>query len=73
MKLDLDRQSIDIPCPHCRGKISETIGKLKTNPKLTCRHCRQSFNVEANQLRAGIQQAEKAFADLQRSLGRLGK
>lgn len=69
----LDNETIEFPCPHCRREVSETIAKLKRNPKLTCRACRQDFTVNANQLRAAIQNIEQSLANLQRQLGRLGK
>ncbi len=69
----LDSQTIELACPHCSRKAAQTIGKLKGNPKLTCRACGQSFAVNANELRTGIQKIEKSLADLQRTLGRLGK
>lgn len=69
----LDNEKISFPCPDCRNKVTETIGKLKTNPTLTCNACRKDFTVNANELRVGIQGIEKAFADLQRAMSRFGK
>lgn len=74
MKGALDSQSIDIPCPHCGNKLSETIGKLNSKQKLRCRHCGSEFDADASrEVAAAIRQVEKALADLQRTLGRLGK
>lgn len=69
----IDSQTVELPCPHCNHKGTQTIGKLKTNPKLTCRACGQGFAVNANELRAAVQKIEKSLADLQRAIGRLGK
>ena len=69
----IDSQTVELPCPHCGHKSSQPIGKLKTNPKLACRACGQSFIVNANELRAAVQKIEKSLADLRRTLGRLGK
>lgn len=69
----VDNARIELACPHCRHKIPETIGKLKGNPQLTCPSCRKSFLVDANQLRTAAQKVEKAMAEIQRSLQRLGK
>lgn len=69
----LDRETIKFACPHCRHEVAETIGKLKLNPKLTCRSCKQDFTVNANELRTALQKVEKQLAELKRSLGRLGK
>ncbi len=69
----LDKELIDVPCPHCSHKAAQPTGKLKLNPKLTCSRCRKEFAINANELRAGINKIEKKLADLQRALGRLGK
>lgn len=73
MKSLLDNQIIELACPHCAHKLKERIGKLKTNPTLTCTGCHQAIVVRADQLRNEIAKVEKSFADLQRTLGRLGK
>ena len=73
MKNMLDSQAIEISCPHCQRKFSETIGKLKTNPVLRCRFCSNEVKVDAAQMRAEIAKVEQALTKLQRSLGRLGK
>lgn len=64
---------VDIPCPHCGHKMAQTIGKLKTDPKLTCPACNTAFDVDAKGLRAGIQKAENSLADLDRSLRSMSK
>lgn len=68
-----DAQRLDFPCPHCGHKLSETVAKLKTNPKLTCRACRTVIDVNATDLRQKVATAEKALADLSRKISRLGK
>lgn len=69
----LDKETVKFPCPYCRHEVAQAIGKLKLNPKLTCRACRQDFSVDGNQLRTAIQKIEKSLADLRRTLSRLGK
>jgi len=58
--------------PACKNKLSETIGKLRTNPQLTCR-CGKIINVEANQLNAGIESVEQSLANLRRAIRSIGK
>ena len=70
--MNLDDQKIDITCPSCRRKHSETIRKLKTNPKLTCR-CGFVIAVDGKDLASGMKQIEKSLADLDRAFRRLGK
>lgn len=73
MKSLLDDQAIELSCPNCKKKISERIGRLKTNPKLTCRACQGVIQVNADQLRTEISKVDKALTDLRRTLSRLGK
>lgn len=73
MKTTLDSQVIEIPCPHCGHKLKESIGKLKTNPKLTCSKCRGVVSIDANQMRAEVAKVEKSLAQLSRTLAGFGK
>lgn len=73
MNFSLDNKRLDIPCPGCGHKISETVGKLKTNPTLVCPACKRPIAIKAEGLAAGLKQAEDAVADFKRTLSRLGK
>ena len=73
MASPLDSQTVEVPCPHCGHKLRETIGKLKTNPKLTCRHCSGVVDIDASDLCRKITGVEKQLTDLSRKLSRLGK
>lgn len=73
MKNLLDSQRIEIPCPHCQRKLSETIGKLKSISKLRCRFCSTEINLDKTKMRAEIAKVEQELAKFQRSLGRLGQ
>ena len=73
MKLNIDSQPIEIPCPSCGKKRNEQIGRVKRSPTLTCHSCRQSFAIDAHQLRRILESTQKAADQLGRSLGKLGK
>ena len=73
MKLNIDSQPIEIPCPSCGKKLNEQIGRVKRSPTLTCPGCRQSFTLDAHQLRRVLESVQKAADQLGRSLGNLGK
>lgn len=64
MKSILDTQAIDVPCPSCGHKLRETIGRLKTNPKLSCSSCSAEINVDASELKREIAALEKQLAQL---------
>lgn len=69
----LDSETVEIPCPHCSRKQRERIGKLKTNPTLTCAGCGQRIKIEADDLRKKINDIERSIAKLRDSFGKLGK
>lgn len=73
MKSELDSQRIELPCPNCGHKLSERIGKIKTNPTLICNGCGNSFSVDATAFTKEFKKIEKALADLRKTLGRFGK
>ena len=73
MKNLLDSQRIEIPCPNCQRKLSETLSKLKSVAKLRCRFCGTDVDVSNSKVRTDIAKAKQALAQFQRTLGRLGK
>lgn len=58
-----DDQSIDIPCPQCKAKVTARIAQLKRQPTLKCR-AGHSFDVDAKELVRKLEQAEKALSNL---------
>lgn len=68
MNLDVDDQSLDIPCGKCGKKISEKIGRLKHNPDLTCPACGTVISVNADDLRRGMNSVQEALDDLRSKL-----
>ena len=73
MKLDLDSQPISFPCPGCKKKLTEKIGRLKRDPQITCSGCGQTIKVNAAELRRGIESVQKSLNNLAASLRKLGK
>ena len=67
----LDSQSIKITCPKCRRQRSETVAKLRLNPKLTCLGCGTVLDIDARSLDGAAKSIDKSIADLKRTLGRL--
>jgi len=63
----LDTVKVPIPCPQCGHEIEETIGRLKSNPKLTCR-CGASIDVEADKLLRVVEKIEHELAKLRSGL-----
>ena len=72
MKSILDSQKIEIRCPKCRKSINETIGKLKTSPKLKCLSCKATIDVDANDLADGLRKIDKSIESMRKSFRGLG-
>ncbi|MDW3683920.1 hypothetical protein RA280_19660 [Cupriavidus sp. CV2] len=70
MAINLDNQSVDISCPSCGKEIPEKIGRLKQNPKLTCRSCGATVTVDADQFRSVEQSVKKALDNLGKGFGK---
>ncbi len=68
MKLDVDTKSVQLTCPNCKEKITETIGRLKANPDITCGNCDSAIHVDTTKFGQGIEAAEKMLADLRKTL-----
>ena len=73
MKSILDDSRIELSCPKCGRKFSERIGKLKLNPTLPCDSCGTQITIDASDLNSAMKKVDKQMADLQRTLGSLGK
>ena len=65
MKLNIDSQTVEIPCSACGKKSSQTIGRLKTNPDITC-SCGAVTHVDTSHLSKDIAKAEKSLSDFLR-------
>ncbi len=73
MKNALDSATIELPCPHCGHKLSQTIGQLKTTKHLNCPSCGKGFDLDASHMRREITKVEKSLAKTLGALGRIGK
>lgn len=65
--VDLDSEVLPIPCK-CGHDLQERIGRLKTNPDLTCPKCGTVIHVDGEQLRIRIQHITDAFSQLERQI-----
>ncbi|WP_137803414.1 hypothetical protein [Caulobacter sp. 3R27C2-B] len=65
-KLSLDSAKVDVPCPQCGKKLTDTIGALRRKPQRNCRGCGVDFTIDTKQL-------DKDVRDLNRSLDKLFK
>lgn len=68
-----DSQGIEFPCPHCSGKLAQSVAELKSHKHIICQHCGQAIAVGATQFKAEIAKAEQALAQFRQAISRLGK
>lgn len=73
MKNVLDSQRIEFPCPHCSGKLGQTVRQIKAQQDIRCPHCGKTFVVDARQFKREIAKIDEALEDLGKALRRLSK
>ena len=65
---NMDRRSIEIPCPHCGLHTWTTIGHVKRREFIVCRGCHWNIHLEdkdASMLRA-IRRIRRSLKNLER-------
>src|SRR5260364_208435 len=58
--MNFDKESLDTSCSQCGQKHTEIIGRFQHQPKFALSNCQASICVNADELRRGIESAEKA-------------
>ncbi|PRG29270.1 hypothetical protein C6T62_24285 [Burkholderia multivorans] len=71
MTINFDSHRVDVSCPKCSKKISETLGRLKRDPTLTCPVCKSDIRIEASQFRDAERAIKKELDSIRKSLGKL--
>lgn len=73
MALNFDEHELDIDCPHCGNSVKEKLGRLKSDPELTCVACNKTFAIDATKFRTGISEAEKSLDSFLTNIGGMFK
>ena len=68
-----DKGKLRIECPECTKSFTETIGKLKTSPKIKCRYCGITISIDAKDLVRDLRTVDKEFKGLEKSIADLNK
>lgn len=55
---------IDVPCPTCKKKDSQTVADLVLNLKVTCGFCREPIDISSESWRASIQELAQALSQI---------
>ena len=73
MTLNLDSHAIELTCPSCRGKFTQTLGQLKHKTNLACPRCRGDIALDPGKLRREVAKVEQSLAQLGKTASRLNK
>lgn len=68
----LDNSSLEIDCPVCGSRVRTTIGRARRSPTVRCPRG-HAIKVEASQFDRELRKTDRALADLQQTLRKLGR
>ncbi len=68
-----DNEAINIPCPKCGNQSRKTVGWLKRNSNFPCSRCGETIEVNPEQFRREISNAEKELKDFQKEIKKHSK
>lgn len=73
--IDLDRVSLDVPCPQCRFQNDIIYRQARLRDVLICRGCKANIRLDdhMNQCRKARQELNRAIEELERTLASLSK
>lgn len=66
---ELDRETIDIPCPECGHKNRKSVGWLKSHKQFTCAGCRK-VTIETSNFGKEMRKVDTALSDLTKRLNK---
>ena len=68
MQGPLDRHTFDVACPGCKIKNAKTLGWLKAHNQFICEGCGKNIDIDKSRFAAGVDQIDKAFMDLAKTI-----
>lgn len=71
--VNLDKMPIEFECQHCGKKLSETMGRLKKEPSVTCPNCGNVTEISIEGADKAQRDVDAATRKLERTLKDLGK
>ena len=63
MESPFDGQKLEIPCGNCGRVLTETVGKLRRNPTLTCL-CKTKTDINAKELDSTLKKCERDIKNI---------
>lgn len=69
---DFNRNTeLSIPCPDpdCAHEFKERVGRLESNPQLTCPSCGSTVNINGNELRETMRQLDSIPREINFKIG----
>ena len=72
--LDLERMSVDAPCPLCTYPLAVELREVRMRSRIFCPNCKAAIQLEDEQASAerALKDADRALDGLERTLRRLG-
>jgi transcription elongation factor Elf1 len=73
--IEISKHKIDIKCPKCNNEIKITLGQVGKGETVICDSCHSSIKLvdNNNSTKQGINDINKAFSSLEKTLKSLGK
>ena len=71
---DLDKETIEEECPHCRFYNSFTLKQVRLRDAVICRGCKAKVQLDdhLNTCRKAVRQVQREMDKLEAALGKLG-
>lgn len=66
--MDIDSHELTFNCPSCGQEFSETIGRLRENPKIPCTGCGSVIVIKADELDSGLKSIDESLDSLREKL-----
>jgi hypothetical protein len=72
---DLDRMTLDVPCPQCRFESSIFYRQARLRDVIICRGCKTNIGLDdhMNECRKARKQINQAITQLEKSIASLNK
>ncbi len=67
----LDMQTVELPCPVCGAKVSQSLGWIKANDHFVC-SCGTRVDLEKSNFMPGMAEIDRSFADFERAISQFG-
>jgi hypothetical protein len=65
----LKNAEVAVPCPNCREKVTEKLGRLQSHDQITCPACGKGFWSDSREsIQEGFDVSDNSLSDLKRTI-----